>query len=78
MGAAVVTHGDPAPILEPTEHVLDPVPVPLPVEGLVVLALDFAIPFCRYAGRYAFGPQRCPEPGSVIAAVCNQGFGFGQ
>ena len=76
MGAAVVTRGDPAPVLEPTEHVLDP--VPLPVEGLVVFDLDFAIPFCRYAGRYVFGTQRCPEPGSVIAAVCDQGFGFGQ
>jgi hypothetical protein len=76
MGTAVITRGDPAPVLEPPEHVLDP--VPLSVEGFVVLDLDFAIPFCRYAGCYAFGPQRCPEPVGVIAAVCNQGFGFGQ
>lgn len=76
MCAAVVTRGDPAPALEPPKHVLDL--CLLPVESLVVFDLDLAIPFCRYAGRYASGTQRCPEPGSVIAAVCDQGSGFGQ
>jgi len=43
MGGAVIMHGDPAPVLEPPEHVLDP--APLPVEGLVVCGI------WRYRGK---------------------------
>jgi hypothetical protein len=40
VGAAIVSGVDAPPVLEPAEHVLDL--VPLPLKGLVVVDLDFA------------------------------------
>jgi len=56
MGAAVVAHGDAAPVLEFSEHVLDF--VALAVERGVVAGLDFAITARRDAGDHAFMTKR--------------------
>ncbi len=43
MGAAVVAHGDPAPVFETPEHILDF--MALFIEGFVVRDLELAVLF---------------------------------
>jgi hypothetical protein len=74
--ASIVAYGNPAPVLEPAEHVFDL--VALFVEYLIVFVLYFAIFLRRDAGRCAFLDQGISEPVGVIAAVRKQFFCNGQ
>ena len=75
MCATVIAHGDPAPVLDAPEHVLNC--MPLLVEIFVVCVLDFAVFLGRDAGRYPPFPQGFPEPVSIITTVCKKFFGIG-
>ena len=67
MCAPVIAHGDPAPVLEPSEHVL--YFVALLVEVLIVFVLHLAVFLWRDAGRHTFLDQGISEPISIVAAI---------
>ena len=70
MGAAIVAHGDPPPVLDAVEHDLDF--MALLVEGLVVAAFSFAMPAGRDAGGDAPVPQCGTEPVGVVTPVSEE------
>jgi len=70
VGASVVTGCNAPPILDPAEHVLDL--VALPVELLVVGILDLAIGLGRDAGGNTLAVERGAQPVTVIALVTEQ------
>ena len=74
MGAAVITHGDPAPVFDAPEHVFDF--VALLVERFIIRELYPAVFSWRDAGRYSSFDKRLPEPVCVIAAICKKLFCF--
>ena len=70
MGAAVVAHGDAAPILEAAEHDLDA--VALAVERDIVRDGPLARARRGDAGRDAAVVQGGAESGTIVAAVGDQ------
>ena len=73
MGASIVAHCDPAPILEATKSILDA--VALPVEMAIVGKLNFSVSARRYAGSDpAIGKLRAKMV-AVVAAVSEELFG---
>ena len=76
MSATVISRCDPPPVFEPSKGVFDF--VPLFVERLVVIVLDFAALFRRDAWIDPFFDQGVAEPVAVIASIARQGFGFWQ
>ena len=75
MGAAVVAVSDAPPVLDPSEDIFDP--VPLFVEGLVVMARDLAIRARRDAGGDVSFGQSSAKPVAVITLVAEQLPGIG-
>jgi len=73
MGAPIVAHGNPSPVLQPAKHDFDA--VSLAIERCVVRILDLAVLSRRNAGRGATRGKRGTEPITVIATVCNESFG---
>lgn len=76
MCAAVVSRGDPAPVFESGEHVLDF--MTLFIKGPVILNVDFAVFLRRDAGCNSLCTQGYPEPVGIITPICEQLSGFGQ
>jgi len=76
VGAAVISHGDPAPILQFAEHDLDA--MALSVEGCVVGMLDFAVLSRRDARHSPTRSERGSEVVAVIATIGNEVFGLRQ
>ncbi len=76
MGASVVSGRDAPPILDPAEHVLDT--VPLPIEDFVVVGRVASLLAWWNAGRNAFVFQSVAEPVGVVTTICQQFSGFGQ
>ncbi len=72
--AAVITRCDSSPIFEPSEAVFDL--VTLFVERLIVITLDFAVPFRRDAGLDAFFDEGLAEPVAVITTIAGQRLGL--
>lgn len=75
MGASIVSCGDPPPVLDPAEHILDT--VSLFVERFVVGGRMVSLFTRRNAGRNTFLFQSVAEPVGVVAAVGEQFPGFG-
>ena len=73
MSAAVVAHRDTAPVLDPTEHVLDF--VALAVERGIVGMLDFTVLAWRDAWIDAFVDQGGAKLVAVVAPVTEQFLG---
>lgn len=67
MGAAIVPHGDAAPVFEATEHDLDF--MALFIQGFIVVDRDFAVLFTRNAGRDPLLHQSHPEPVGIIPPI---------
>ncbi len=65
VGAAVIAHGHPPPVLQASEHVLDL--VALTVESLVVRNGDLAAAAGGDAGLNAFLQERLTEAVAVVA-----------
>ena len=76
MGASIIARCDAPPVLDPAEHVFDP--VSLPVERFVVVDWLLAVAPWRDAGLDPFVSQSLTKPVSVIAAIGQQVFGVGQ
>lgn len=74
--AAVVAGGDPAPVLEAADHVLDA--VSLAMQAFVVGELSFAASRRGDPGGDAALQQRGAEPVAVVAAVGDQLLGWRQ
>ena len=70
MGAPIVVHGNPSPVLQPAKHDFDA--VSLAIERCVVRMLDLAVLSRWNAGRGATRGKRGTEPITVIATVCNE------
>jgi hypothetical protein len=73
LGAPVVTGCDAAPVLQSTEHDLDPVATPIP-SFVVADCLSARLP-TGYAGAYPLVFQRVTEPVGVMAPVSYHLFG---
>ncbi len=73
MGASIVAHCDPAPVLEATEGIFDP--VALPVEIAIVGKLNFAVSARRDAGLDAAIGKLRPEMVAVVASVSEKFLG---
>lgn len=76
MGASVVSGGDAPPVLDPTEHVLDT--ISLPIKDFVIVGRVTAFLARWNTGRNAFVFQTVTEPVGVVAAICQQFLSFGQ
>ena len=76
MGASVVASVNAPPVLEPSEHVLDF--VPLAIEFAVVVDRLLAIGSGRYAGCDAAFGKGLAEPVGVIAFVAEKLAAFGR
>ncbi len=76
VSAAVVAHGDPAPVLDPAEHVFDL--VALAVERGIIGVLDFAVLAWRDAWGDALADQSGAKPVTVVASVTKQFLGWWQ
>lgn len=76
MGAPVIAHGDPTPILDTVEHDFDF--VALPVERFAVAPSVCAVLAGRDTRHDAPAFQRRPEPVSVVPAVRDQLMGVRQ
>lgn len=70
MGASIVAHCDPAPILETTESIFDP--VALSVEIAIVEKLNLAVSTRRDAGLDAAIGKLRAEMVAVVAAVSKE------
>ena len=70
MGASVVSRGNPPPILELGEHVLDF--VALAVERFVIVEGAFSVFSTGDAWRNASPGQLLAEPGAVVASIGDQ------
>ena len=73
MCAAVVAHGDAAPVLEAIEHVFDF--MALLVESFIIFDKVFAVAARRNARLCTSGPECRPEPVAVISPVGQHLFG---
>jgi len=73
--ASVVAHGDPAPVLEFSEHVLDL--VALFIKRFAVASLFPAVLTGRDTGLDAFFLQGLDEPVRVVPAIRHFAFGNG-
>jgi hypothetical protein len=71
MGASVVACCDAPPVLEPAEHVFDP--VALPLKHGVIRDRDVPVRSRRNAGCDAASKQGIPEPVSIVATVSQHG-----
>lgn len=76
VGTSIVAGVYAPPVLEPSEHVFDL--VPLAVEGLIVQDLYLAVGFGRNAGFDLALGQSLPEPVRVIPLVAEQDLGLGE
>ena len=74
MRAAVISGGDPAPVLDPAKDIFDL--VALSVEVLVVVILDLPVLSRRDARRDAAFGQSSAEPVAVIALIREQFLGL--
>ena len=72
MCASVVAGGDPPPVLDPAEDVLDL--VALAVEIFVVRSLDFSVPFGRDNNLHALLLGLSHDGISVVPLVCKEMF----
>lgn len=75
MGASVVSGSDASPILDPAEHVLDT--VSLPIEDFVVVGRVTSLPAWWNARGNAFVFQSITEPVGVVTTIRQQFPGFG-
>ena len=76
MRAAVIAHGDAAPVLEAAEHIFDL--VALPVERLAIRVLDLTVVSRRNTGGDTLADQGGTEAIAVIAAISEQCLCFWQ
>jgi hypothetical protein len=76
VGAAVIACVDTAPILKPSEHVLDF--MASAIEPDVVRDLDLAVHFRRDAGGDTAIGQGGAKPVGIVSSVAKQGFGLGE
>ena len=67
MRAAVITHGNSAPVLDPAKHDLDL--VPLFIQIFIVRDGSLSVLSGRDAGRNASGEQGITEPAGVVTTV---------
>lgn len=76
MSASVVSGVDASPVLEASEHVLDP--VALAVECAIIIMLDAMLCMRRDAGRDALVDEGLPERGGTVSPVGEQEAGWWQ
>ncbi len=75
MGAAVVTHGDAAPIFQTPEHDLDF--MALFIQGFIVVDRNLAVLFAGDTRRDVPCAQFIADPIGIIASIGKEGASFG-
>lgn len=74
MGASVIAHGNSAPVLEPTKHDFNF--VPLLIEVFIIKNRLFSVLFGGNARRDASVEQSLTKPVCIIATISQQFLGF--